>query len=190
MSKLRYPTPAAWTELVLADMDSFLIDHAAAEKKASGMANSMLSHYPDRAELVTAMIDLSIEEMMHFREVVKIMHQRGLVLQADSKDAYINEFRKVIRKGTEAYFLDRLLVGSIIEARGCERFGLIAAALEPGELKDFYLAITDSEDKHDSLFEDLAKLYFPAAEVEQRMSQLLDIEADIVAKLPLRAALH
>lgn len=190
MSKLRYQTPAEWTRLVIADLDSFLIDHAAAEKKASGMANSMLSHYPDKQELVTAMIDLSIEEMIHFREVVKIMQQRGLVLQADSKDHYVNEFRKVIRKGSEAYFLDRLLVASIIEARGCERFGLVAEALPAGELKDFYVSITASEEKHDNLFEDLASLYFPTSEVEQRMNQLLDIEADIVAALPLRAALH
>ncbi|MCV6613788.1 MAG: tRNA-(ms[2]io[6]A)-hydroxylase, partial [Cellvibrionaceae bacterium] len=103
MSKLRFSTPQAWTDAVLDDMDSFLIDHAAAEKKASGMANSMLSHYPDKTELVSAMIDLSIEEMMHFREVVKLMHERGLILQADSKDPYVNEFRKAIRKGSDAY---------------------------------------------------------------------------------------
>lgn len=190
MSKLRYHTPAEWADIVIADMDSFLIDHAAAEKKASGMANSMLSHYPDKKQLVTAMVDLSIEEMTHFREVVKIIHARGLQLQADSKDAYVNEFRKAIRKGSDIYFLDRLLVGSIIEARGCERFGLIGQALPAGELKDFYIAIAASEDKHDSLFEDLAKLYFPAEQVDQRMDELLDIEAAIVAKLPLRAALH
>ncbi|MCV6613798.1 MAG: tRNA-(ms[2]io[6]A)-hydroxylase, partial [Cellvibrionaceae bacterium] len=92
--------------------------------------------------------------------------------------------------GSDAYFLDRLLVASIIEARGCERFGLIAEALKPGPLKKFYAAITASEDKHDHLFEDLAKLYFPAAEVEARMDELLDIEAEIVAALPIRAALH
>ncbi len=46
----------------MADFDSFLLDHAAAEKKASGMAVSMLSHYPDRVELVAAMADLAVEE--------------------------------------------------------------------------------------------------------------------------------
>ena len=39
--------------------DQFLLDHAAAEKKAAGMALSMLSHYPDRARLVTAMSELA-----------------------------------------------------------------------------------------------------------------------------------
>ncbi|MCV6620715.1 MAG: tRNA-(ms[2]io[6]A)-hydroxylase [Cellvibrionaceae bacterium] len=190
MSKLRFATPDAWAEAVMQDLDSFLIDHAAAEKKAAGMANSMLSHYPDKIELVNAMIDLSIEEMVHFKQVVKIMHERGLTLQADSKDAYVNEFRKSIRKGSDAYFLDRLLLGSVIEARGCERFGLVAEALPEGSLKKFYRNIAASEAKHDSLFEDLACLYFPQDSVASRLDELLDIEAAIVEKLPIRSALH
>ena len=46
------------------DFDRFLLDHAAAEKKASGMALSMVSHYPDRTRLVAAMTDLAVEEMV------------------------------------------------------------------------------------------------------------------------------
>ena len=76
--KLRFNTPDSWIEAVLADFDTFLIDHAAAEKKASGMAMSMLSHYPDREVLVKAMTDLAIEELTHFRKVIKILYQRGL----------------------------------------------------------------------------------------------------------------
>lgn len=188
--KLRYQTKATWVEAVLADFDSFLIDHAAAEKKASGMAISMLSHYPDKPELVNAMIDLSIEEMTHFREVVKLMNERSLVLEADTKDSYVNAFRKYIRNGKEAYFLDRLIVAGIIEARGCERFGLIAEALPEGQLKKFYLAITESESRHENLFIELAKLYFDEKEIQVRLEKLLDIEADICAQLPDRAALH
>ena len=52
MSILLYQTPAAWIEAVLADFDTFLRDHASAEKKASGMAINMISHYPDRTRLV------------------------------------------------------------------------------------------------------------------------------------------
>ena len=80
MYSLRYKTSSAWTAKVLENFDAFLIDHAAAEKKASGMAIAMLSHYPDKPDIVTAMIDLSLEEMTHFREVIKILYQRGLQL--------------------------------------------------------------------------------------------------------------
>lgn len=189
MPDLLYATPHQWTEAVMADFDAFLIDHAAAEKKASGMAISMLSHYPDREALVKAMIDLSIEEMTHFRKVVKILYQRGLAPAADTKDEYVNQLRKAFRKGSDVYMLDRLLVGGVIEARGCERFALVADAQE-GNMQAFYRSIADSEAKHKDLFVDLARLYFADEVVDTRLQELLEIEAEIVKALPFQAALH
>lgn len=189
-SPLLIPTPAAWAETVLADFDSFLLDHAAAEKKASGMAVSMLSHYPDKTELVMAMTDLAIEELTHYREVVKWIHQRGLVTGADEKDPYVIAFRDVMRRGRDTYMMDRLLVASIIEARGAERFGLVANALQDGPLKKFYQSITRSEERHYELFLDLANKYLPEAEVQRRYEELLAVEASLIEELPLRAALH
>lgn len=187
---LRFKTPAEWTEVVLQDFDTFLLDHAACEKKASSMAMSMVSHYPDKPELIQAMVDLAIEELCHYRDVVKILAQRELQLSADEKDPYVTQFRKAIRQGREEYLLDRLLIAAIVEARGHERFGLVADALPEGPLKRFYQAITSSESRHYQLFVDLAKNYIDEEKVEHRLDQLLDIEADIVRQLPNRAALH
>ena len=190
MFQLRYSTSADWIKTVLDNFDDFLIDHAAAEKKASGMANSMLSHYPDKPDIVKAMIDLAIEEMLHFRDVVKIMQQRGIILGPDRKDTYVIALRNQMRKGSELYLMDRLLIGGIIEARGCERFGLIAQALPDGDLKQFYQAITESESRHENLFIDLARNYFDHNAVNQRLDALLTEEAKICAALPIQAALH
>ena len=189
-SPLRYRTPSTWADAVLNNLNEFLLDHAAAEKKASGMAISMLSHYPDRTELVSAMADLAVEELTHYREVVKWIHRRGHITGADTKDPYVTEFRKSMRQGSEAYFMDRLLIASIIEARGAERFGLVAEALEPGPLKQFYVSIARSEERHYELFLKLANLYLDADEVQARWDELLDIEAAIVESLPIRSALH
>lgn len=188
--KLRLPTSPAWTEVVLSDFDRFLLDHAAAEKKASGMAISMISHYPDKKQLVTAMSELAVEEISHFREVIKWIHSRGKQLAADEKDPYVVEFRKSIRRGTDLFLLDQLLVGGIIEARGHERFGLVAEALPESGLKNFYRAITQSEARHYDVFVNLAYLYLPKHRVADRLDELLTIEANIVAALPFRAALH
>lgn len=188
--KLRHATSLQWVETVLSDFNAFLNDHAQAEKKASGMAMSMLSHYPDHPKLVRAMIDLSIEELAHFREVIKLMHARGLTPGSDEKDPYVNQFRQQMRKGTDVYMLDRLLIAAIIEARGCERFGLIAQHHSDPELQRFYQLITDSEDKHHLLFIELAEDHFPIPVIEARLDELLHIEAAIVKQLPLRAALH
>ena len=190
MFKLLYHTPADWTEGVVNAMDDFLPDHAAAEKKASSMAMGMVSHYPDRQELVVAMIDLASEELSHYRAVVKLMNERGLRLLPDEKDPYINRLRGAIRNGKDPYFMDRLLVAGIVEARGAERFGLVAEALPPGKLKRFYQSITRSEEGHQDLFIQLADQYFDPAETRPRLGELLEIEAAIVKGLPLRPALH
>lgn len=187
---LRFKTGPDWVAAVMADFNTFLLDHAAAEKKASGMAISMLSHYSDKIKLVSAMAELAVEELTHYKEVVKWIHQRGLMTGADEKDAYVNQFRKSLRKGSEAYFLDRLLIAGIIEARGAERFGLVADALDEGPLKKFYQSISRSEQRHYLLFFELAELYIDKEKIEQRLPQLLDAEADITAAQPIRAALH
>ena len=179
-----------WTQAVLSDFDSFLQDHAAAEKKASGMALSMLSHYPDRILLVTKMTDLAIEELIHYREVLRWIHSRGLVTASDTKDPYVLGLRQVIRKETNAFLLDRLLTASVIEARGAERFALIADAIERPPLKNFYKSLAKSEARHYRLFLELAEEYFDISVIELRWKEILNIEAEVVSKLPIRAALH
>jgi tRNA-(ms[2]io[6]A)-hydroxylase len=190
MINLKFKTPDTWVEGVVNAMDVFLPDHATAEKKASSMAMTMVSHYPDKSELVAAMIDLALEELSHFRAVVRIMHERGLTLLPDQKDVYVNALRRTFRQGKEFYFMDRLLIAGIIEARGAERFGLIAKALPEGDLKLFYDSITRSELGHQGLFLQLADKYFDPLPVRMRLEELLTTEAAIVSELPVRIALH
>jgi tRNA-(ms[2]io[6]A)-hydroxylase len=186
-------SPEAWLQAVLADFDSFLLDHAACERKASAMAMHLAAHYRDRRVLVDAMVELACEELDHFRQVYRIVCERGLELAPDDKDPYVNAMNALARKGThvpEEYLLDRLLLAGIVEARGCERFGMVAEALAEGRLKRFYQQIELSESRHRDLFLELAREYFTPAEIEQRQAGLLDAEAEIVARLPIRAALH
>ena len=189
-SPLHLPSPSDWLSCVMADFDRFLLDHAAAEKKAAGMALSMLSHYPDRPRLVTEMSELAVEEMVHFREVIKIIQERNLQLVADEKDPYVNEIRSWIRQGSDVYLLDRLLTGAVIEARGAERFGLVADALAEGKTKNFYRSLARSEARHFELFLDLASEYFAEPMITERWQELLQAESDCMQRLPIRAALH
>lgn len=190
MLDLRFPTQSEWIQTVLADFDTFLLDHAAAEKKASGMAMSMVSHYPDKIDIVREMTDIAVEEMVHFKQVVKLILERGIILGPDEKDPYIHQLRKLFRQGSELFLLDRLLIAGIIEARGYERFQLIAGALSDSKEKQFYQAIAKSEAKHSDVFIELAANHFSTDEITRRLDELLDQEAVICAGLPLRAALH
>ncbi len=190
MFELKYHTPVEWTDAVLADFGTFLQDHAAAEKKASGMAMSMLSHYPDRKSLVRAMIDLALEELIHFKQVHKLLVARDMELGRDEKDMYIKKIRAVCRGGSNEFLMDRLLVAGVIEARGYERFSMVADALAPGKDKELYVAIAKSEGKHKDLFVELAYEYFDKELVDKRLEEILIAEAEICASLPFRAALH
>ncbi|MEL6341310.1 MAG: tRNA-(ms[2]io[6]A)-hydroxylase [Myxococcota bacterium] len=188
--RLRVDTPESWIKVVSGDVERFLQDHASCEKKAVGTALGLASHYPDRLELVGAMIDLAQEELRHYREVFELLAARGFSMGRDEKDPYIREFLRAVRSGTDDYFLDRLLVFGIVEARGCERFRILADGFGEAGLRGFYRELAQAEARHWALFVRMAKTYFPKDNVDRRLNELLDIEGDIVADLPVRCALH
>jgi tRNA 2-(methylsulfanyl)-N6-isopentenyladenosine37 hydroxylase len=187
---LKIPSSAAWLSAVLEDFDAFLPDHAANERKASAMAMSMVAHYPDRGALLTAMIDLAVEELNHFRQVVRLLGSRGLQLQPDEKDPYVNQLRSKVRRGREEYLLDRLLCAAVIEGRGAERFALIATGVDAPDLKAMYAALAASEADHHARFVSLAHSYFPAATVDARLDDWLEAERDVLHQLEIRPRLH
>lgn len=190
MLRLRTATDPSWINVALGDFDAFLVDHAACERKASATALKLVSHYSDRIVLVRELIPFAQEELEHYAQVMQIILDRGLSTRADEKDPYVGALMQLIKRGPDQYFLDRLLVLGIVEARGCERFGIVAEGLAPGPLKDFYTEIMRSEARHHALFVRLAKEYFPAERVQERLDELLVGEAKIVDALPLRAAVH
>jgi len=188
--RLRLATSPAWTEAVLADFDAFLLDHAANERKASASALALVAHYPDRALLVERLITLAIEELKHFQAVQARIAERGRTLGPDVRSDYLHRLAAHFRAGSEAYFLDRLLTAAVVEARGCERFGLVAAALPEGDLKEFYRDLARSEVRHQGLYRELALAYFGEEGVRGRLDEILEAEARVVASLPVRPALY
>ena len=189
-SKLDVATEDRWLTAVLADFPSFLQDHASCERKASGMALSLAAHYPDRPVLLESMANLAVEELGHYRDVVRLLIERGIAPAPDTRDPYINALNQVVRGGRDNYLLDRLLVASVIERRGRDRFALIANALTDSLLARFYQRIAASEARHWQLFLDLARRECPDADIDARLDQIAAREADIIRSLAPRAALH
>ena len=180
-----------WLQSVQKNFDAFLIDHALNERKASASAMTLVAHYPDRAELVEVMIELAIEELNHFKQVMKIIASRNLIIENEKKDPYVNELRRHMKKSdSEAYLLDRLLSGAVIEARGEERFCLLAENLSDQALRSFYARISASEARHFCLFLDLADKYFHRKTIEDRLSEWIEIEKLAIESLPITNRLH
>jgi tRNA 2-(methylsulfanyl)-N6-isopentenyladenosine37 hydroxylase len=190
MLQLQTRTPRAWLDVVFADFDAFLVDHALCERKASALGMSLVAKYPDRALILEPLIAFAREELEHFHIMFRVLAERRLLLPADSKDFYVNGLRKLMRSESSALFLDRLLVSAVVEARGCERLSMVTEALEPGPLKQTYLELTRAEARHHALFFRLAEQYFPPEEVKTRGRALFEAEAALIETLPLRAAVH
>jgi len=187
---LRVPSPKDWLQAVEADFDVFLVDHAGCERKAAAAAMSLVGRFADRKVLIEPMICLAREELAHFHEVYRLLAQRGLQLAPGEQDPYVKALLRHARHGNEEHFLDRLLVSGVIEARSCERFLLLGQALTDPNLSNFYLRLGREEAGHYMIFLRIARNYFSEKTINERLDQLLDVEASIMLSTPLRPAVH
>lgn len=187
---LLVPTHPDWVLVILDNFDAFLQDHANCERKASALAMSLVVKYPDRVRIIADLVDLAMEELSHFRRVYALMQRRGVGLAKDTPDPYVNALIGLMRHGREERFLDRMLVSSVVECRGAERFGIIAESLPDAGLRDFYGELWKSERKHGHQFVDLALRYFEPDVVYPRLRELVAREAEIIERLEWRPSLH
>ena len=193
--QLRIPlcsdSPPEWIKAVMSDFDSFLQDHADCERKASAMAMSFVAKFPDRLEIIPELIATGVEELEHFQSVYKIMEERGIQLNHEiTEDKYVKALIKYCRSGREERFMDRLLLASVVENRGAERFRLVYENLKEGALKEFYHELWASEAKHGEIFVKMALNYFDEQEVYKRLNEINDYEAEVIAQMPISPALH
>ena len=180
-----------WVAAVVENFDDFLQDHADCERKASAMAMSFVAKYPDRKEIIPELIETGIEELEHFQQVYKLMASRGIpLLHSIGEDPYLKQLIKLCHSGRDERFMDRLLIASVVETRGAERFKLVAENLEDPELKQFYKLLWISEAKHGHIYVKMALNYFEEAPVYERLSWWVDQEAAILDNLEIRSALH
>ena len=188
---LKISSSNAWIDTVIADFDTFLMDHANCERKASAMAMSFVAKYPNRKEILGELIEIGIEELKHFKEVYQIMESRGIMLPHEiGQDLYMNQLIEVCRSGREERFMDRLLLASLVETRGAERFKLVYENINKSDLKSFYHKLWASEARHGEVFVRMCLNFFDETSVYKRLGEMIEFEAEILESLPIKAALH
>ena len=188
---LAVPSKKEWIDAVIADFPAFLQDHVDCERKASAMAMSFVAKYPDRKEIIPELIEIGIEELEHFQQVYQLMESRGIALQHSiGADPYLKKLLKLCHSGREERFLDRLLIASIVETRGAERFRMVSEAQEDPEMHRFYKILWASEAKHGHVFVKMALNYFDEKTVYDRLAWWVEKEGEIIDSLEIRAALH
>ena len=188
---LKISSSNAWINAVIADFDNFLMDHANCERKASAMAMSFVAKYPNRKEILGELIEIGIEELEHFKKVYQIMESRGIMLPHEiGQDLYINRLIELCRSGREERFMDRLLLASLVETRGAERFKLVYENINKPDLKSFYHKLWASEARHGEVFVRMCLNFFDEKSVYERLGEMIEFEAEILESLPIKAALH
>ncbi len=180
MLSLHAHTPTRWLEQIEQRLDLLLIDHAHCEKKAAGVAMNLLFSYVEDSDLTQAMTEIVREELDHFHQVRAILDRRGIRFYKLSPSAYAARLHELVSKQEPQRAVDRLLVAALIEARSCERFGLLRDRLADRELADFYGSLFESEARHHSTYVRLAKNFMPEEAVRRRLAELSAEEAAII----------
>jgi tRNA-(ms[2]io[6]A)-hydroxylase len=181
MLNLSTPTPERWLNQVENHLDLLLIDHAHCEKKAAGVAMNLLFSYVEHTDLTRAMTEIVQEELDHFHQVRAILDRRGIRFYKLSPSQYGAKLHELVDKHEPQRAVDRLLVAGLIEARSCERFGLLRDRLADRELADFYGSLFESEARHHSTYVKLAKDFQPEEVVRERLADLAEAEGAIIA---------
>jgi len=187
MLHLQLPTETQWADTALRNLGDILVDHLYCEQKAASNAISMIVRYPQHTQLVDTLTEIVAEEWDHYRRVLAEIRKRNIPVGPQRVDEYAVRLLKFERKGQgmDKQLLDKLLVCAIIEARSCERFKMLSENVDDPELKAFYYELMASEAGHYTVFTDLARVYFPPMEVSDRLQDLVALEKEIVATLPV-----
>ena len=173
------PTPAAWIEAALKDIDLLLIDHANCEKKAAGTAINLMFRHGEDPVFVRAMSRLAREELRHFEQVSALMQARGIAPRHIEASRYAGGLRALLRSHAPARLIDTLIAGAFIEARSCERFAVLAPHLDR-ELGEFYVSLLRSESRHFRDYLAAARKAAGGTEIESRIAAFAVCERELI----------
>ena len=189
MLHLQHRTPEAWAHRALEDVPRLLADQLSCEYKAAAAGRMMARKFGTVApRLGTALGALACEEEGHARLVERLQAEHGWAAPP-GKAHYTAQLRRAAM-GPAAGRLDLLLVSGLIEARSCERFGLLAREARGSLLAGFFEDFLAAEARHLSLFVELALDLYPEDRVRARLAELAQIEARISAEMPLESRMH
>ena len=192
MLHLQSSTSSAWVEQAVANIDTVLLDHAHCEKKAAAPAINLIFRYPHYTEILRPLSELAREELEHFELVLDHLDERNKTFQRLAPSAYAGQLLKQIRQTEPHRLVDMLLCCSLIEARSCERMGLLADALgdvEP-KLAKLYAGLLKSEARHHMIYVKLALNFDDEKQVFKRLKDLSLIEADLLSDVSSVPRMH
>ncbi|WP_201585802.1 tRNA-(ms[2]io[6]A)-hydroxylase [Psychrobacter jeotgali] len=174
-------TSQAWVKAAIDNLPLIIQDHANCEKKAAGTAMNLLFRYEFSYELQRKLAQLIREEMLHYEQVLGIMHERGQQWEYLSAGRYAKGMLKHKRTYEPAAMVDVLIIGAFIEARSCERFAALATAMDDERLAKYYRYLLKSESRH---FEDYLALAqsLSTDNIDERVAFFKQVESELITR--------
>ena len=154
------------------------------------MAVQLLFRYPEHGFLQAPLSGLAREELTHFEEVLRVLERRGVVFGRQKPSPYAGRLRRHVRSQEPEMLLDTLLCSALIEARSCERFGLLADAVQDPDLAALYRGLLADEARHHRIYLELAEELARGASVRNRLAELAEREARILEESPALPRMH
>jgi tRNA 2-(methylsulfanyl)-N6-isopentenyladenosine37 hydroxylase len=180
---LRVPTPSAWVAQACASPDVLIIDHANCEKKAASTALALMFAYAEDLELTDKMSRLAREELRHYEQVAKLIRTLGVIPQRLAPGRYAERLRRLVAKAEPHREVDLMICGAFIEARSCERFAVLSAAIG-APLGDLFQGLHNAEARHYRVYLDLARRAGKRAgvELQPRIEEFAALEAQLITE--------
>src|SRR5881396_2040372 len=178
----REKIPADWLAKVLANLPAVLVDHAHLERKAATSALN-LEKYRDLFPRVEELNAIAIEELQHFQLVLDLLKRRGIPFGQPYPSPWIAGLMRSVRNGQRHQVIDHLICCSLIEGRSCEKFQVLAGALQTidPELARFYASLVESEGNHYATYILMARA-IDEPEADRRLDFYLDLDAELIRK--------
>jgi tRNA-(ms[2]io[6]A)-hydroxylase len=190
--KLTAKTKSEWVKVVLNNFAEFLKDHADCERKSSEMALSFVGKYPQKREIISSLITISIESLQNFQKAHALLSKLDSELDPEmSQDLYLKELTWASRSGRKERFIDRMIIAALVEARNSERFLLISSNHSDKQISKLYADLANVKERHSDVYLELLKVAGISDQIiKSRLKFFVDVESKIVKESEPEPALH
>jgi tRNA-(ms[2]io[6]A)-hydroxylase len=124
---------------------------------------------------------LAREELRHYEQVAKLIRSMKIVPQRLAPGRYAERLRRLVARSEPQRELDLMICGAFIEARSCERFALLGAALG-APLRELFHGLHAAEARHYQVYLKLADraAVRAALDLERRIEEFAHLEAELI----------
>jgi tRNA-(ms[2]io[6]A)-hydroxylase len=138
--------------------------------------------YAEDLDLADKLSRLAREELRHYEQVAKLVRRLGIVPRRLAPGRYAERLRRLVARSEPQREIDLLICGAFIEARSCERFEALSAAIG-APLAVLVGRLHAAEARHYEVYLGLAHRAAQRSglKIDDRVAAFAAVEAELIA---------